>query len=426
MRIAGLVDTIKYRILPTIYGNRGQHMPNRFETALPRRDSDSLKWNLYDAGVTPLWIAEADVRPPQAVIDALAARVEHGVFGYTAALGHLSAPGGTWEYPEIATVICARMKRLYDWNVTPDQLVYLPGVVPGFNLACKIAGAPGDAVLMHAPCYGPITKAPLNQGRRATYATLRSEITADGYAYHAHDQNAFDAAVDPDTRLFLLCNPHNPTGRAFTHAELTEIGESCIAHDMLICSDEIHAELVLSGSTHIPIATLSPEIAARTITLISPSKAFNIPGLGFAVAVIQNPALRAQYMQAMQGLVASPQVFGYVGALAAYQHGDEWLAAAQQFYTDNRDFVASILRTYAPQLVLNRPEATYLHWIDCRQAELPTNPKEYFLNHAGVALADGSGFGPAGDGYVRLTFATQRAILEPAVYKLIESLRPFS
>jgi cystathionine beta-lyase len=401
-------------------------MPKRFENILPRRDSDSLKWNLYDADVTPMWIAEADVRPPQAVIDALAARVAHGVFGYTAAIGHLSAPGGSWEYPGIAEVICARLKRLYDWDVAPDALVYLPGVVPGFNVACKIAGQPGEAVLMHAPCYGPITKGPINQSRRPTYAPLRREITIDGYTHFAHDQDAFDAAVEKDTRLFLLCNPHNPTGRAFSRTELQQMADRCAQNDMLICSDEIHAELLLGDAVHVPIASLSAEVADRCITLVSPSKAFNIPGLGFAVAVIQNPTLRARYMEAMQGLVPSPQIFGYVGAMAAYQHGDEWIAAAQAFYTSNRDLVCTVLRTHAPQLLINRPEATFLNWIDCREAQLPTNPKEYFVNHAGVALADGSGFGPAGDGYLRLTFATQRAILEPALYAMIESLRPYS
>lgn len=401
-------------------------MPQHFEKNLQRRASDSLKWNLYDDPVTPLWIAEADVKPPQAVIDALAERVAHGVFGYTAALGHLSAPGGTWEYPEVAFVICARLKRLYDWDVTPEDLVYLPGVVPGFNVACKIAGVSGDSVLMHAPCYGPITKGPINQGRKTQYATLRRELTADGYAFYAHDHDAFTAAMTADTRLFLLCNPHNPTGRAFRRAELQAMADACIANDTLICSDEIHAELVLGDTVHIPIATLSPEVAQRTITLVSPSKAFNIPGLGFAVAVIQNPRLRAQFMQAMQGLVASPQIFGYVGALAAYQHGDEWLNAARAFYTGSRELVSSVLRTHAPQLILNRPEATFLHWIDCRPAQLPTNPKDFFLQQSSVALADGSGFGPAGDGYIRLTFATQRAILEPALYRMIDALRPYS
>lgn len=401
-------------------------MHTDFEKPLPRRDSDSLKWNLYPADTTPLWIAESDVRPPDSVIAALAERVQHGVFGYTAALGHRSAPGGTWEYPEIAQVICDRLLRLYDWTVTPDELVYLPGVVAGFNTACAMTGQRGDNVLMHAPCYGPITNGPRNQGRTCSYAPLRRDITSEGFSFFAHDSAAFAAALTARTRLFLLCNPHNPTGRAFTRSELTDMVEQCVAQDVLICSDEIHAELVLGDTKHIPIATISPEAAQRTITLISPSKAFNIPGLGFAVAVIQNPELRARYMDAMQGLVAAPYIFGYVGALAAYRSDPQWLRDAQAFFRGNRDLVAHVLRTHAPQLVLNKPEATFLHWIDCRAAQLPTNPKAFFLEHAHVALADGGGFGPAGEGFIRLTFATQRAILEPALYRMIEALRPYS
>ena len=401
-------------------------MGYHFENPLPRRDSDSLKWNLYPADVTPLWIAESDVRPPDSVIEALAARVQHGVFGYTAALGHRSAPGGTWEYPEIAAVICARLQQLYDWTVTPDELVYLPGVVAGFNVACKIAGAPGDAVVMHAPCYGPITNGPQNQGLSCDYAPLQRDITTDGFTHFRHDADAFARALTERTRLFLLCNPHNPTGRAFTRAELSDMVAQCVAQDMLICSDEIHAELVLGDTRHIPIATISPAAAARTITLISPSKAFNIPGLGFAVAVIQNPELRAAYQNAMQGLVAAPYIFGYVGALAAYRSDPQWLIDARAFFLQQREYVAGVLRTHAPQLVLNKPEATFLHWIDCRDAQLPTNPKAFFLEHAQVALADGSGFGPAGEGYIRLTFATQRAILEPALHAMIAALRPYS
>lgn len=397
-----------------------------FEQPLPRRDSDSLKWNLYPADVTPLWIAESDVRPPDSVIAALAARVEHGVFGYTAALGHRSAPGGTWEYPEIAQVICARLQRLYDWTVTPEELVYLPGVVAGFNVACSIAGERGDHVLMHAPCYGPITNGPHNQGRVCTYAPLQRDITSEGYAYFRHDSAVFGAAISAQTKLFLLCNPHNPTGRAFSKAELSDMVEQCVANDMLICSDEIHAELVLGETQHIPIATISPAAAARSITLISPSKAFNIPGLGFAVAVIQNPELRRRYQDAMQGLVASPYIFGYVGALAAYRADPQWLVDARAFFAQNRALVNEVLATHAPQLVLNRSDATFLSWIDCRAAQLPTNPKAFFLEQAHVALADGAGFGPAGDGYIRLTFATQRAILEPALYAMIDALRPYS
>jgi cystathionine beta-lyase len=223
-----------------------------------------------------------------------------------------------------------------------------------------------------------------------------------------------------------LCNPHNPTGRAFDRAELTAMAARCLANDIVICSDEIHCELTLGDATHIPIATLSPAIAQQTITLMSPSKTFNIPGLGFCVAIIQNPELRAQYVAAMQGLVASPQIFGYTGALAAYQHGDEWLREVLQYYQANREYALGFIRQYMPQLIPNHAEATYLLWIDCRQANLPTNPKEFFLSHANVALGDGSAFGAAGEGYIRLTLATQRSVLAQALESMYRALQPYS
>jgi cystathionine beta-lyase len=391
-----------------------------------RRNTDSVKWNVYDRDIVPLWIAEADFAPPPAVTAALADRVNHGLFGYTAAIRHASHPGANWELPEIGDIIRARLKRLYDWDIAPDELVYLPGVVQGFNLACRIAGEPGDKVVMHAPCYGPIAKGPTNQQRIGVFANLRYQVTDDGYVSYVHDDVAFRAAIDGNTRLFLLCNPHNPTGRAFSRAELIEMAQACVDNDMLICADEIHAEILLGDTVHTPIATLSPEVAARTITLVSPSKTFNIPGLGFCVAVIQNQALREQYIAAMQGLVTSPQIFGYTGAKAAYLYGDEWLRDVRAYYLANQQLVNDVLRRHAPQLKVNKAEATYLSWIDCRYADLPVPPREFFFERAQVALGDGAAFGPAGEGFVRLTFATQRDVLEKALHAMIRALAPYS
>lgn len=393
--------------------------------SVERRDTDSVKWNLYAADVTPAWIAEADFKPPQAVIDALVARAQHGMFGYTAAIGHASAPGALWELPRVAEIIVDRLWRRYQWRVTPDELVYLPGVVAGFNVACRIAGHPGDAVMMHAPCYGPITKGPLNQGRRAVYTQLKLTQDVTGSLYYVHDDADMHANLDATTAMFLLCNPHNPTGRALQRAELEQIAERCVANNMLICSDEIHAEILLGDTVHIPIATLSPEVARRTITLMSPSKSFNIPGLGFSVAIIQDPQVRATYTAAMQGLVASPQIFGYVGAMAAYQHGDDWLNQVNAYYLANRDFTLDYLRMHMPQLRSTRAEATYLAWIDCRQAELPLPAKAFFETHAKVALADGAGFGESGAGFVRLTMATQRQRLEQILHAMALALKRF-
>lgn len=397
-----------------------------FDRYHERRNTDSVKWNIYDRDVVPLWIAEADFAPPPAVTAALAERVSHGLFGYTAAIRHASHPGGNWELPEIGDIIRARLKRLYNWDIAADELVYLPGVVQGFNLACRVAGGPGDAVLLHAPCYGPIAKAPLNQGKHAQYADLAYQITPEGYITYVHDDNAFRDAIQEHTKLFLLCNPHNPTGRAFSRAELQQMADACVEHDLLICADEIHAEILLGDTVHIPIATLSQDVAARTITLVSPSKTFNIPGLGFCVAIIQNREVRERYIRAMQGLVSSPQIFGYTGAKAAYLYGDEWLSDVRAYYLANQTLVNEMLRLHAPQLKVNKAEATYLSWIDCRDAQLPHVPRDFFFQEAKVALGDGAAFGPSGEGFVRLTFATQRQTLELALQAMIRALAPYS
>jgi len=404
----------------------GAHMQHDFDAIYQRTGTDSVKWNLYPADVLPLWIAEADFRPPEAVVQALADRVAQGIFGYTAAAGHASAPGAAWEYPEIAQVIVARLAARYNWHIRPEDIVYLPGVVAGFNVACKIAGDIGDEVVMHAPCYGPIQKGPANQGRVGTYAMLREGTDAQGLRTYNHDHDALQSAITQKSRMFLLCNPHNPTGRMFTHAELDDIAQSCLANNMLICSDEIHAELVLSDQQHIPIASISEQVAQQTITLYSPSKTFNIPGLGFCVAIIQNPVLRAKFLTAMQGLVASPQIFGYTGAMAAFRYGDAWLHDLLVYLKQNQAFVLSYMRTHMPQLIPNRAEGTYLAWIDCRQADLPGVPSDFFLREAKVALGNGGAFGPAGEGYVRLTMATQRETLQRALDAMRVALQNYS
>lgn len=401
-------------------------MDHDFDAVYQRIGTDSVKWNMYPDDVLPLWIAEADFRPPEAVVSALAERVAHGIFGYTAATGHASAPGAGWTFPELADVIVSRLASRYRWHVTPADLVYLPGVVAGFNVACKIAGDTGDEVVMHAPCYGPIQKAAPNQGRVATYATLREGVDENGLRTYTHEHDVLQAAITAKSRMFLLCNPHNPTGRMFSRAELTDIATTALDHNMLICSDEIHAELVLSDHAHIPIASLSDAVAQQTITLYSPSKTFNIPGLGFCVAIIQNPALRAAFVTAMQGLVASPQIFGYTGALAAFQHGDQWLHDLTRYLRQNQQFVLSYMRTHMPQLIPNRAEGTYLAWIDCRNAGLPEVPSEFFLREARIALGNGGAFGPAGEGYVRLTMATQRQTLQRALDAMRRALEPYS
>ncbi len=383
-------------------------MPYDFDHAPNRRGADSLKWQRYGAAL-PLWVADMDFVSPEPVLAALRERVAHGVFGY-------GAPPD-----ELTETICARLAALYGWTVVPEQVVHLPGLVCGLNVVCRAVGEPGDEVLVQTPVYPPFLAAPGNQDRRLLTAELTAEAH-DGRLYYTFDDAAFEAAIGPRTRLFILCHPHNPVGRTFGVAELQRLAAICERHDLTICSDEIHCDLLLDGRRHIPLATLAPEIAQRCITLMAPSKTFNLAGLGASFAIIQNPELRRRFKHALRGIVPDANILGLNAALAAYRHGDHWLRELLIYLAANRDYVVDTIARHLPGLRATVPEATYLAWLDCRDAGLPGNPHPFFLNHAGVALNNGADFGPGGDGFVRLNFGCPRALLVEGLERMRAAL----
>lgn len=375
--------------------------PFDFDRIIDRRGSDSIKWRAYGDAL-PLWVADMDFAAPEAVLDALRARVEHGVFGYAA------------EPPELREVLVAWLGRRFGWRVAPEALVFLPGVVSGFNVACRAAARPGEGVLVQTPVYPPMLAAAANFGLRRD----EMQMTQGADGRYTVDLDAFDAAIAGDTRAFLLCSPHNPTGRIFTPAELTAMAEVCLRRDVIICSDEIHGDLVLDGGKHIPTAALDPEIGRRTITLMAPSKTFNIPGLAFSFAVVEDEALRARFTAAAKDIVPHINVLGYVAALAVYTEGEAWLEACLRYLSANRDALCDFVAQRLPGISMARPEATYLGWLDCRAAELPAGPHRFFLERAGVALNDGVAFGRGGEGFVRLNFGCPRATLMEALERM--------
>jgi len=332
--------------------------------------------------------------------------VAHGVFGYCL------AP------PELREVIVERLARLYGWTVSTEDLVFTPGVVPGFNLAARAVTSPGDGMLVQTPVYPPILHAPANCG----LASNEMELTRRPDGQYEIDFDLFAATITERTRVFLLCNPHNPVGRVFRRDELERMAELCLRHDMIICSDEIHCDLLFSGHQHIPIASLAPEIADRTITLMAPSKTFNIAGLCCSVAIIQNKDLRDKFNAARADLVGWPNVLGYTAALAAYRDGQPWLDGVLRYLEANRDFLLQYVAAHLPGIAMTKPEGTYLAWLDCRQAGLPGKPYEFFLKQARVALNDGATFGRGGEGFVRLNFACPRTTLLAALERLKTAL----
>ena len=378
-----------------------------FDRVIDRRPTESSKWHKYPPDVLPLWVADMDFRSPEPVIRALRGRVEHGVFGYGV------------EQSEFYEVFLDRLQTRYGWRVSPEAILVIPGVIPGFNLAARALTAAGDGLLLQTPVYPPIGRVPDNVG--LTSDEMQLDLQPDGR--YAIDFERFEAAIGERTRMFLLCNPHNPVGRVFRRDELERMAEVCLRRGLLICADEVHCELTFSGQRHVPIASLDAEVAARTITLMAPSKSFNLPGLKCAVAIIPNASLREKFVAAQLDLVRAVNVLGYTAALAAYRDGQPWLDALLRYLEANRDFVVEYARSKLPGVRAAPPEATYLAWLDCREADLPDgDPYTFFLDKARVALNDGKTFGRGGAGFVRLNFACPRATLAEGLDRMRHAL----
>jgi cystathionine beta-lyase len=378
-------------------------VPFDFDTPVERRGTDSVKWSKYvGRDILPMWVADMDFRSPPCVIDALQQRVGHGVFGYS------QAPG---DLPE---VICGHLQEAYRWQVDPGWLVWLPGLVAGLNIASRAVGSSGDEVLTLTPVYPPFLTAPLLSDRK-----LVPVLMAQTERCWAPDWDRLESAVTKQSRLLLLCNPHNPVGRVYTREELERFAAFSERHDLVICSDEIHCGLVLDeGKRHIPIAALNPDIAQRTVTLLAPSKTFNIPGLGFSFAVIPDADLRKRFRGAMAGIVPECNIFAYVAALAAYQNGEPWRRELIEYLRANRDSVERFIGGI-DGLEMAHVEATYLAWIDARGLG-EVHPAQYF-EQAGVGLMDGEAFGLPG--FVRLNFGCPRSALKEALERIAAAVQ---
>ncbi|UPU36085.1 PatB family C-S lyase [Geomonas paludis] len=373
-----------------------------FDEIIDRRGTASEKWDKYrDRDIIPLWVADMDFRSPPAIIKALHERVEHGVFGYTA------PPQG------LAQAVIDSLQAEFGWQVRKEWITWLPGLVTGLNVSCRAVGDAGDDVITFTPVYPPFMSAPPLSGRNVINVPLICKEGRWGL-----DLDALEAAVTPRTRQLLLCSPHNPVGRVWTRDELAALDDFAARHDLVICSDEIHAGLVLEpGVRHIPIATLSPEASRRTITLMAPSKTYNVPGLGCSFAVISDDTLRRAFRKAMGRIVPHVNLLGYTAAEAAYRDGEEWRQELLEYLRGNRDLVQREMTALG--LPVARVEATYLSWIDVRGRGIE-DPVRFF-EEAGVGLSGGSDFGLAG--YVRLNFGCRRELLQEALRRMRVALK---
>lgn len=377
-----------------------------FDYIPQRHGTDSQKWQKYaDKDILPLWVADMDFRSSPAILAALHERVEHGIFGYAR--------------PTASTVsaVTDALSERYGWTIDPSWIVWLPGLVCGLNVTSQAFAQPGEEVLTLTPVYPPFMTAPKNSGRVSVTVpfVLDSSSTPARWAI---DWDALERAVTPKAKLFFLCNPHNPLARVWRREELVRLGEFCARHDLVLCSDEIHCDLILDPQLkHIPTATLSPAIAARSITLMAPSKTYNVPGLGTSFAIISDPTLRARFVRASAGIVAEVTTLGFAACEAAYRDSEPWRQELLAYLRGNRDFILDFLARELPDLHVAAPiEATYLAWINIESLGL-TDPIAHFEHH-GVGLSECAFFGAKRGSHVRINFGCPRATLAEALKRI--------
>jgi cystathionine beta-lyase len=376
-----------------------------FDQVVERKGTDSIKWQRYGNEVIPLWVADMDFVSPEPIVKALHERVDNRVFGY-------AGPG-----EELISVIQERLKKLYRWDVLAEHIVFVPGVVTGLNLTFQLFADPGDGVLVHPPVYSHFITDPVIRGR----TLVDPPLIKKGDTYEI-DFDAFEKTITARTRIYVLCNPHNPVGRVFRTDELERLADICIRHNILICADEIHCDLLYPGYQHIPIATLGNEVAERTITFMSPSKTFNLAGLKCSFAIISNPLLREAWVRGSEGLIPHVNIMGLTAALAGFKDGQDWLDHCLSYLRGNRDFLVEYVREKLPSISMTRMEGTYLAWLDCRQSGIRGNPFYFFLREGKVALNDGAECGKGGEGFVRLNFACPRKTLVDALERMTGAL----
>lgn len=379
-----------------------------FDTILDRRHTHSLKWDRcpVDFGlddVIPMWVADMDFAAPPEVVEAVSRRAAHGAYGYA------SIPESFW-----ASAIDWLRER-HGWAVERSWLARAPGVVPAVNLCVNAFTAPGDGVVVQTPVYYPFFHAVERNGRRL----VRNPLAADGGSYRM-DLADLERRIDERTRLLILCSPHNPVGRVWRREELAQLGEVCARRDLLVLSDEIHMDLVLPGRRHVPLASISPALAERTVTLLAPSKTFNIAGLNMSLVVSSNPALLARYTERFEaaGLTIA-SLFGAVALEAAYRHGADWLDQLLGYLEGNVDLADRFIAERLPDLRFIRPEGTYLALIDCRRLGMPqAELDEFCLRQARVYFDSGAWFGEESSGFVRINLACPRATLAEALARI--------
>lgn len=378
-----------------------------FDKVVDRRNTHSIKWdclkdNFGAADLLPLWVADMDFEVPEAVVEAVTMRAAHGVYGYTA------IPDSVYQ------AICKWVEKRHGWQIKKSWIGFTTGVVTALNIAVHAFTKPGDKVLIQSPVYQPFFMAIENNGRQIVNSQLKL-IDGKYQIDFADLEKQFDSRV----KMMILCNPHNPVGRVWTKEELERLGELCLKHNVVILSDEIHSDFIYSGHQHVPLASLSEELAQNTITCIAPSKTFNVAGLSTGCVVIPNSQLKAQFDIALENAAVKTNLFGIIALEAAYRFGEEWLDELLNYLEGNRQFLTRFIEERIPQINLIQPEGTFLAWLDCRELGIePTEIQRFMVEKAKVGLNDGGWFGPGGEGFQRLNIGCPRSIVQEALERI--------
>ncbi|MDD2207677.1 MAG: PatB family C-S lyase [Aminobacterium sp.] len=383
-----------------------------FDTIIDRHHTSCEKWDFLKQkfgrdDLLAMWVADMDFTAPPEVIEVLKERVDHGIFGYT---------GKTESYFES---IVQWVDKRHDWKIKPEWICHSPGVVPALSMAVLALTQPGDGIILQTPVYPPFYSSASGQGRHIVENPL---VLRDGH--FEIDFDDLEKKIDPSVKMLFLCNPHNPTGRVWTEEELRKIGEICVRHNLIIVSDEIHSDIIYKGFRHIPIASLSDEIAARTITCIAPSKTFNIAGLSTSAIIIPDEDLRAQYTSILKFLhIDSGNIFGTFALEAAYRKGEPWLEELIEYLEGNVNFIEEFLKENISSIKLIRPEGTYVPFIDCRELGLSGDELlDLFVNKARVAMNNGAWFGKGGEGFMRINIAAPRTVIKEGLERIARAV----
>lgn len=387
-------------------------MHYNFDELIERRGTDSLK---YDAtqrvfgsqDVLPLWVADMDFRTPDFVVEAIQKRVQHEIYGYTIRPESLYKSVIDW------------VKRHYNWNIQKEWIVFTPGVVPALNMSIMAYTNPGDKVILQSPVYYPFFwSINLNQRKLVNNQLVHAVDT------YKMDLKSLKEQIDADTKLMLLCNPHNPVGRVWKREELLELAEICLERNIIMISDEIHADLILNGHKHIPFSTLGDDVANITATCLAPSKTFNLAGLSTSFMVIPNPDLRKKLEGVIENLhIAGGNIFGFIALEAAYTKGDEWLEQMLRYVEGNIDAMIAFFAERIPRVKVIRPEGTYLVWVDFSGLGMSDQElRRFMIEKAKVGFNYGPDFGPGGEGFERINVACPRSTLMEALERIEKAL----